>query len=121
MSDEYENEVEVVERRYSAFWPFLILLAGLFLWSGFQAFSTYRQCSTTSAQLTAAAPTAKQADDVRNKLYALAQDLLQTAAKDPYAAQIVKEANIQVRQPATNAPDAGASAPAVPPSTDGTH
>jgi hypothetical protein len=114
MSDEYGNEEESIEERFSAFWPLLILMAGLFLWSGYQAYSAFRQSSNLNAELEAAAPTVKAAQEVQSKLYGLAQDLLQTSAKDTYAAQIVKEANIQVRAPATNAPDASAPASSSP-------
>ena len=110
MSDEYGNEEDSSEEQFSAFWPLLILIAGLFLWSGFQAYTTFRQESNLNAELESAAPTLKAAQDAQTKLYALAQDLLQTGTKDNYAAQIVKEANIEVKSPATNAPDAGAPA-----------
>jgi hypothetical protein len=109
MSDEYSEEIQPVEEQFSAFWPLLILVLGLFFWSGFQAYSTFRQCSNLNAQLEAAGPVAKQAQDAQSKLYALAEDLLQTSTKDANAAQIVKEANIQVRQPANSEPDAGAA------------
>jgi hypothetical protein len=119
MSDEYGSEVEVSEERFSSFWPLFILILGLFLWTGFQAYSTYRQCSGFNAELDGAGPTVKAAEDAQNKLYALAQDLLQVGTKDTYAAQIVKEANIQVHAPpSTNAPDANAMAPSSAASTN---
>jgi hypothetical protein len=114
MSEEYGNDEVSIEEGYSAFWPLFILLAGLFLWAGFQTYSSFRQNSNLNAQLEAAAPTVKEAQEAQNKLYGLAQDLLQTSAKDNYAAQIVKEANIQVKAPATNAPDASAPASSSP-------
>lgn len=108
MSDEYGNEENSSSRkRFSAFWPLFILTVGLLFWSSFQAYSSYRQNANLNAQIEAATPVVKQAQEVQNKLYALAQDLLQASAKDTYAAQIVKEANIQVKAPAANAPDSG--------------
>ena len=106
MSDEFGNEEDSSEEQFTAFWPLFILMAGLLLWSGFQAYSSYRQNATLNAELEAAAPTVKAAQEVQTKLYALAQDLLQTGTKDTYAAQIVKEANIQVKAPAGNGADA---------------
>jgi len=110
MQDEYGNEiVEVIEPAYSTFWPLLILLVGLILWFGYQAYSAYAQKSALNDQFDAALPQIQQAQGLQQKLYALAQDLIQTGAKDPYAAQIVKEANIQVR------PNGNAAAPAATP------
>jgi hypothetical protein len=114
MSDEYGNEQDSIQEQFSSFWPLVILTAGLFLWSGYQAFSAFRQDSNLNAELAAAAPTLKAAQDMQTKLYGLAQDLLQAGTKDTYAAQIVKEANIQMKAPATNAPDASAPASTSP-------
>jgi hypothetical protein len=114
MSDEYSNEEDSSNEQFAAFWPLLILIAGLFFWSAFQAYSSYRQSSNLNAELEIAAPTVKKAQEVQTKLYGLAQDLLQTSTKDNYAAQIVKEANIQVHAPATNAPDDAAPASSSP-------
>jgi hypothetical protein len=115
MSDEYETSDE----QFSAFWPLLILIIGLLLWSGFQAYSTFRQCSNFNAELENAGPTVKAAQEAQSKLYTLAQDLLQTGTKDANAAQIVKEANIQVRAPAANSDSgAGAAAPSSGASTN---
>ncbi len=109
MSDEYSHEEDSTEEQFTAFWPLLILIVGLLLWSGFQAYFAYHQNANLNAELEAAAPTVKVAQEMQAKLYSLAQDLLQTGARDTYAAQIVKEANIQVHAPAsTNAPDASA-------------
>jgi hypothetical protein len=119
MSEEYIETVDAPDEQLSAFWPVFILAFGLFFWSGFQAYSTFRQCSNFNSQLENAGPTVKAAQDAQGKLYALAQDLLQTSAKDPYAAQIVKEANIQVRAPANNSQlDAGSAAPSSGASTN---
>jgi hypothetical protein len=118
MSDEYSNEEDSSTERFTAFWPLLILIGGLLIWSGFQAYSAYRQNANLNAEIEAATPTLKAAQEVQTKLYALAQDLLQTGTKDTYAAQIVKEANIQVRAPSTNAPDASAPASSSPAPTN---
>jgi hypothetical protein len=119
MSEEYESQdIESTEEVFSPFWPVFILAGGLLLWTGFQAFSTVVQGWNSRSELQAAGPTVNAAVQAQNKLYALAQDLLQTSAHDSNAAQIVKEANIQVRAPETNAPNAtapDASAPAAPP------
>jgi len=103
MSEEFETETT-----YSPFWPLLILVAGLLLWSGYQAYEGYVEKSNLTADFENAAPTIKAAQNVQSRLYAVAQDLIQTSAKDSNAAQIVKEANIQVK------PDAGAAS-ATPP------
>jgi predicted negative regulator of RcsB-dependent stress response len=118
MSDEYSNEEDSSGERFTSFWPLFILIGGLLLWSAFQGYSSYRQNSNLNAEIEAAAPTVKAAQEAQTKLYALAQDLLQTGTKDTYAAQIIKEANIQVRAPATNAPDASAPASSSPAPTN---
>ncbi len=120
--DEFGETIEVSDQQFSAFWPMLILVVGLLFWSGFQSYSTFRQCSNFNSELENSGPTVKAAQDAQGKLSALAQDLLQTSAKDAYAAQIVKEANIQVRAPANSAPagspDAGDAAPSSGASTN---
>jgi hypothetical protein len=80
---------------FSSFWPLLILTAGLLLWSGYQAESAYVQSSVLSAEFKQAQPTIAAAQNVQSRLYAVAQDLIHSSAKDPYAAQIVKESNIR--------------------------
>jgi hypothetical protein len=98
MSDEFE-----VEPAYSPFWPMAILVAGLLIWSGYQAYQGFSEKSNLTTELDSAGPTIKAAENVQTRLYAVAQDLIQTSAKDANAAQIVKEANIQVKPGATNA------------------
>jgi predicted negative regulator of RcsB-dependent stress response len=101
MSTEYQTESYEVEpavvRRYSSFGPLAILIVGLLLWSGYQAFTSYSQNAALTAEFKQAEPTINAAQNMQARLYAVAQDLVQTSSKDPYAAQIVKEANIQVR------------------------
>jgi hypothetical protein len=82
---------------YSPFAPLCILLVALILWSGYQMALTYAQASELSAEFKAAQPEITAAQNLRSRLYSLAQDLIETGPKDPYAAQIVKEANIQVK------------------------
>jgi hypothetical protein len=89
---------------YSPFAPLLILLIGLILWSGYQMGLTYMQASELSAEFKAAQPEITAAQNLRTRLYSLAQDLVETAPKDPYAAQIVKEANIQMKSNGNAAP-----------------
>ena len=101
----YQPEVHaVLEPVYSPFWPLLILVIGLVLWSGYQMTLTYAQASELSAEFKAAQPEITAAQNLRARLYSLAQDLVETAPKDPYAAQIVKEANIQVKSNGNSAP-----------------
>jgi Tfp pilus assembly protein PilE len=110
MSEEFETVETTDEPSYSAFWPVLILVIGLLLWSGYQAYGAYVQSTNLTKALVAAQPTVQTAQNVQAKLYSVAQDLLQTSAKDNNAAQIVKENNIQINGPtnaADTAPDAG--------------
>jgi cytoskeletal protein RodZ len=89
MSDEYEQSSET---HYSAFWPLCILLIGLLVWSGYQVWSTNKQRSVNEQQFQAAYPTIKEAQDVSTRYVALMKDLVETAQKDPAAADIVKAA-----------------------------
>lgn len=101
----YQPEYQVpVVPVYSPFVPLLILLIGLILWSGYQMCLTYAQASELAAEFKAAQPEITAAQNLRTRLYSLAQDLVETAPKDPYAAQIVKEANIQMKPNSSAAP-----------------
>jgi hypothetical protein len=91
----------------SSFWPLVILAGGLLLWSGYQATSAYLQDTELNNEFQQAIPTLTAAQDARAKLYSMAQDLLQASPKDPAAAQIVKEANIQIKGPAAGAAPSG--------------
>lgn len=101
MSTEYQPETVSAENDggpYSSFWPMVILIAALLGWSGYQALSAHTQASALEKEFKSAQPVITQAQAAQSRLYALAQDLIQTSAKDPYAAQIVKEANIQLNR-----------------------
>ncbi len=92
-----EQIIAATEASYSPFWPVFILLAGLILWSGYEVVQAYSENSAFQAELKSGQPAIQAAQTAQSKLYALAQDLIETSAKDNNAAQIVKEANIQVR------------------------
>jgi len=116
MSEEYDHEST---QSFSPFYPILILLIGLIIWSGVQVYMANSQRSMTAAQIAQAMPNIVQAQNVKDRYIALMKDLIETAAKDPQAAAIVKEATaaglLRVQQPApgeTNAP--AASEPAAP-------
>lgn len=114
MSDEYD-EVESSSVRYSSFWPLIILLSGLLLWSGYQVFAANSQRNVYNAEFQNAIPTINAAENVQAKYVALMKDLIQTSAKDPYAAQIVKEATqaglLHVNPSETNSTATPAAAP----------
>ena len=99
---EYVTVPAVVEERYTSFWPLVIVLAGLIGWAGYQDVVSYQQGSALSKEFKDAQPVIKDAEDARQRLYSLAQDLVQTGAKDPYAAQIAKENNIQLKSNANS-------------------
>ena len=111
MSDEFDQNPE---NNFSPFWPLLILLIGLFLWSSYQVYATNQQRNVYDKQFQAAIPTITQAQDVSTRYVALMKDLVETSAKDPAAADIVKAAIaanlIHVQPNATN----GAGTPAAP-------
>ena len=111
MSEEFE---QVPENTYSSFWPLLILVSGLFLWSAYQVYAVNSQRSIYDKQFQAAIPTINEAQGVSTRYVALMKDLVQTSQKDAAAAQIVKDAIqlgwIHVQPNATN----GASTPAAP-------
>jgi len=111
MSDEFDHNPE---NNYSSFWPLLILIIGLMGWSAYQVYAANSQRSVYERQFQAALPTITDAQNVSARYVALMKDLIQTSAKDQYAAQIVKDAikanMIQVQPNATN----GAGTPAEP-------
>ena len=90
MSHEYD-EIEG-EESFSAFWPLVVVLGGLLIWSGYQVFAINSQRALYSTQFQNALPAINNARNVESKYFALMKDLAQTSSKDPYAAQIVKEA-----------------------------
>jgi hypothetical protein len=103
MSDESDNEV------YSSFWPLLIVAVALIGWLGYQAVESYNQKSALNTEFEAAVPTINKAQDAQSKLYAVAQDLIQVSAKDANAAEIVKEAQIQVHKADDSTPSSDSS------------
>jgi len=111
MSDELDHHPD---NNYSPFWPLLILMIGLLIWSGYQVFAANSQRDLYAKQFQASLPTITEAQNVSTRYVALMKDLVMTSAKDPAAAQIVKDAiqahMIQVQPNATNS----AAAPAAP-------
>ena len=89
MSDEFDQNPE---NNFSPFWPLLILLIGLFLWSSYQVYATNQQRNVYDKQFQAAIPTINEAQNVSTRYVALMKDLVETSAKDPAAADIVKAA-----------------------------
>ena len=94
--------------RYSIFWPFVILVSGTILLYGYQLYMVIGERNSLNAQFQASLPQIQAAADARNKFVTFAKDLVDTAATDPYAAEIVKEANLRIQ---TNAAPAGTTAP----------
>ena len=88
MSDEFESSSE----NYSPFWPLLILILAVLIWSGYQVYSTNKQRSLNEQQFQAALPTINEAQNVSNRYVALMKDLVETSQKDQAAADIVKAA-----------------------------
>lgn len=126
MSDEFENETE----NFSSFYPLLILIIGLLLWLGYQDFEANSVRARYNEQFQAAIPTIKAAQGISTRYVALMKDLAETSAKDPAAAQIVKDAIkaglIRVNQsagtntastnaaPTNDAPDSSSSTSSTP-------
>ena len=111
MSDEFDSSSE---NNFSAFWPVLILAAGLIIWFSIQDYELARQRSVYGKQLESAVPAVSQAQAYANRYVALMKDLVDTAQKNQAAAQIVKDAMqagwIKVQPNATN----GTTTPAAP-------
>ena len=89
MSDDFDHNPD---NNYSAFWPLLIVVSGLFLWSAYQVYATNSQRNVYDRQFQAALPTINQAQNVSTRYVALMKDLVETSAKDAAAAAIVKDA-----------------------------
>jgi hypothetical protein len=111
MSDEFDQNPE---NNFSPFWPLLILICGMFLWSAYQVYATNSQRNVYDKQFQAALPTINEAQNVSTRYVALMKDLVETSAKNQAAAQIVKDAIaaglIHVQPNATNS----AAAPVAP-------
>lgn len=114
MSEEFDHNPD---SHYSIFWPVLILMIGLLIWSSYQVYATNSQRSLYDKQFQAALPTITEAQNIGNRYVALMKDLVQTAQKDQAAAQIVKDAIaanlIHVQPNATNSAS-GTPPPATP-------
>jgi len=112
MSDDFDP---TPDKNFSSFWPLLILVAALLIWAGYQDWAMNKQRSFSAQQFQAALPTINEAQNIGNRYVALMKDLVQTAQKDPAAAQIVKDAikanMISVQQSATNSASAVAPTP----------
>jgi hypothetical protein len=89
MSDEFDHNPG---SNYSPFWPLLIVMCGLLIWSAYQVYATNSQRNVYDRQFQAALPTINAAQNVGTRYVALMKDLVETSAKDPAAAQIVKDA-----------------------------
>jgi cytoskeletal protein RodZ len=113
MPDEFDQNSE---NNYSSFWPLLILICGLLIWSGYQVYITNKQRTVNEQQFQAALPTITEAQNVSTRYVALMKDLVETAQKDQAAADIVKAAIaanlIHVQPNATNGASATAPTPA---------
>ena len=103
MSDEFE---QTPESNFSSFWPLLIIISALLIWSAYQVYATNSQRLVYDKQFQAAVPTITEAQNVSTRYVALMKDLVETSAKDQAAAQIVKDAIqaglIHVQPNATN-------------------
>ena len=91
MSEEFE---QVPENTYSSFWPLLILICGFIVWFGVQDYFLNSQRSAYDKQFhdQQFLTIVSQADNVTTRYVALMKDLVETSAKDPAAADIVKAA-----------------------------
>ncbi len=118
MSDEFEPTSDT---NASPFWPLLILMVGLLGWAMYQDWATNSQRVVYDNQFKNAVPTITEAQNVSTRYVALMKDLVETSAKDPAAAQIVKDAIqaglIHVQPNTTNAAGTPSepAAPVTPP------
>ncbi len=104
MSEEYENPAATSgeyeqpghyvtpEPTFSSFWPLLVLLAALLIWIAYQDYAVNSQRSLYNQQFQAAIPAINAAQNWQTRYGAVMKDLVDTGAKDPYAAAIAKEA-----------------------------
>ena len=84
MSEDFEP---TSHENFSSFWPLLIVLIGLLIWSGYQVYATNSQRRVYDQQFQNAMPTIQEAQNVSTRYVALMKDLVETSAKDPAAAQ----------------------------------
>jgi hypothetical protein len=115
MSDEFE---QTTENNFSSFWPLLVVIIALLVWSAYQVYATNQQRIVYDKQFENAKPTIAEAENISTRYVALMKDLVETSAKDPAAAQIVKDAIqaglIHVQPNASNSPTATPPAAAAP-------
>jgi hypothetical protein len=123
MSEEFDNQSSE-NSSYSVFWPSLILLIGLLIWSGYNDWIQNSQRIVYDTEYQQAIPTINQAQAVQKRYVALMKDLIETSAKDQAAAGIVKEAEAagllrqQAAAPAASTDTNSASTPAAPAASD---
>jgi len=89
MSDEFDHNPD---SNYSAFYPLVILAAGLLIWFGAQDYSLNNQRNFYKRQVEGAATTIQAAQNWQARYAAMLKDLNDTGAKDPNAAAILKDA-----------------------------
>lgn len=123
MSEEYEYETTTTSSDIfsSPFIPLLILLVGLLVSEAYDVFAANSQRNVYNQQFQSMVPSLQQAQSIEDRYVKLMKDLIDTSAKDQYAAQIVNEAKqsglIRVQQPAPG--DTGAAATSAPPAAGG--
>ena len=115
MSEEFDHNPD---SNYSTFWPLLILMIGLLIWSGYQVYATNSQRRSVRQAIPSRAPhDHRSSERIGTRYVALMKDLVETAQKDQAAAQIVKDAIaaglIHVQPNATNSAS-GTPPPATP-------
>jgi hypothetical protein len=89
MSEEFDV---IPDNRFSSFVPLTIALLGFLVWFGFQDYSLNNQRIAYEQQISSAMPTYNEAVGIAGKYKGVLKELVETAQKDPAAAQIVKEA-----------------------------
>jgi hypothetical protein len=77
--------------KYTGFWPILIFLTAFAFSSFYQIAQVLEQHSLLNQQYNAEAVNIPKAKDAQKRLVDLLNDLITTGAKDPSAAQIVRE------------------------------
>lgn len=90
-------------RTYSAFWPLLIFFIGAAAWLVYQISETDNLRRLNNRAVAEILPEGEQALTAKKKLFALVQDLNQLSTKDPAAAQILREYQVEVKNPAGTA------------------
>ena len=94
--------------------PLFILVGAILIWSGYQDYAVNSQRAVYHAQFEAALPAINQAEGVQTRYVNLMKDLVQTSAKDPAAANIVKAAVAAHLIHINNSTNAAAATPPAP-------